>query len=114
MLFSDFFFFSSRRRHTRSLCDWSSDVCSSDLDAGSREPVEADGLRGHRNTEVRDQRLEPGNAVTRVTRKENVFRLDVAVDQTAVVGVVERARDGPRDVERIPDRELLLPVESRA
>src|SRR5260221_4891140 len=26
------FFFPSRRRHTRSLCDWSSDVCSSDLD----------------------------------------------------------------------------------
>src|SRR4030095_11465025 len=25
--------FSSRRRHTRSLCDWSSDVCSSDLAA---------------------------------------------------------------------------------
>src|SRR2546428_4760564 len=28
---SDFFFFSSRRRHTRSDRDWSSDVCSSDL-----------------------------------------------------------------------------------
>src|SRR5438309_6788260 len=26
-----FFFFSSRRRHTRWNCDWSSDVCSSDL-----------------------------------------------------------------------------------
>src|SRR3989475_7234261 len=26
-----FFFFSSRRRHTRFDCDWSSDVCSSDL-----------------------------------------------------------------------------------
>src|SRR6267142_6473264 len=26
-----FFFFSSRRRHTRLTCDWSSDVCSSDL-----------------------------------------------------------------------------------
>src|SRR6266496_3248145 len=26
------FFFSSRRRHTRSLRDWSSDVCSSDLE----------------------------------------------------------------------------------
>src|SRR2546430_11578382 len=25
------FFFSSRRRHTRCDCDWSSDVCSSDL-----------------------------------------------------------------------------------
>src|SRR5438034_8772982 len=30
-MFDIFFFFSSRRRHTRSLCDWSSDVCSSDL-----------------------------------------------------------------------------------
>src|SRR6267143_3448655 len=29
-----FFFFSSRRRHTRWNCDWSSDVCSSDLDKG--------------------------------------------------------------------------------
>src|SRR5688572_31647857 len=28
-----FFFFSSRRRHTRFDCDWSSDVCSSDLRA---------------------------------------------------------------------------------
>src|SRR5699024_12210176 len=32
LLFSSFvFFFSSRRRHTRSKRDWSSDVCSSDL-----------------------------------------------------------------------------------
>src|SRR5260370_29003829 len=27
------FFFSSRRRHTRFKCDWSSDVCSSDLES---------------------------------------------------------------------------------
>src|SRR2546430_9526875 len=32
-LLSVFFFFSSRRRHTRFDCDWSSDVCSSDLGA---------------------------------------------------------------------------------
>src|SRR5260370_22709956 len=31
-LFFFFFFFSSRRRHTRFKCDWSSDVCSSDLE----------------------------------------------------------------------------------
>src|SRR2546426_3154640 len=31
MLTSFFFFFSSRRRHTRLQGDWSSDVCSSDL-----------------------------------------------------------------------------------
>src|SRR2546430_4114347 len=30
------FFFSSRRRHTRFDCDWSSDVCSSDLVPVSR------------------------------------------------------------------------------
>src|SRR2546422_5155477 len=30
-----FFFFSSRRRHTRCSRDWSSDVCSSDLNIGS-------------------------------------------------------------------------------
>src|SRR5207247_3025406 len=32
LFFSFFFFFSSRRRHTRSTRDWSSDVCSSDLE----------------------------------------------------------------------------------
>src|SRR2546430_8734973 len=32
-----FFFFSSRRRHTRFDCDWSSDVCSSDLDPAAPE-----------------------------------------------------------------------------
>src|SRR5690606_40065909 len=31
------FFFSSRRRHTRFSRDWSSDVCSSDLDAHHQE-----------------------------------------------------------------------------
>src|SRR2546430_11369460 len=31
MVVAFFFFFSSRRRHTRFDCDWSSDVCSSDL-----------------------------------------------------------------------------------
>src|SRR2546427_5717482 len=36
-----FFFFSSRRRHTRFDCDWSSDVCSSDLRAlGDCAPAE--------------------------------------------------------------------------
>src|SRR5438067_13919883 len=36
-----FFFFSSRRRHTRSKRDWSSDVCSSDLCAAARPTAEA-------------------------------------------------------------------------
>src|SRR4030066_1393825 len=35
------FFFSSRRRHTRFKCDWSSDVCSSDLGHADRFLVKA-------------------------------------------------------------------------
>src|SRR2546430_6505898 len=39
-----FFFFSSRRRHTRFDCDWSSDVCSSDLAGGDlSEPAAREG-----------------------------------------------------------------------
>src|SRR5690606_40265587 len=36
---SCFFFFSSRRRHTRFSRDWSSDVCSSDLMPSSLPPA---------------------------------------------------------------------------
>src|SRR6267154_5475329 len=43
-----FFFFSSRRRHTRWTGDWSSDVCSSDLDdnQGAARAVGLAGWRG--------------------------------------------------------------------
>src|SRR6266567_9237349 len=36
-----FFFFSSRRRHTRFDCDWSSDVCSSDLATKIQTPAKS-------------------------------------------------------------------------
>src|SRR6266704_1282842 len=54
----DFFFFSSRRRHTRSKRDWSSDVCSSDL---------VEPQIGHRQVVVTlsigDQRANPLEAI---------------------------------------------------
>src|SRR5699024_11770537 len=56
------FFFSSRRRHTRSKRDWSSDVCSSDLDrllANMRSISET----YRRNIDVMDEvltRMPPG------------------------------------------------------
>src|SRR5215210_8253627 len=45
-----FFFFSSRRRHTRYIGDWSSDVCSSDLRAACEmaTKVNSDGEIGFR------------------------------------------------------------------
>src|SRR5437762_7937698 len=45
-MYSLFFFFSSRRRHTRYIGDWSSDVCSSDL-AGARADPDAAAQRDH-------------------------------------------------------------------
>src|SRR2546429_2287649 len=61
-----FFFFSSRRRHTRCSRDWSSDVCSSDLDGESRageahgtaqkkhNNVFAACAKGHSNADLRN------------------------------------------------------------
>src|SRR5690606_39284022 len=55
-----FFFFSSRRRHTRFSRDWSSDVCSSDLvnpgyskEAGKQAPIFAS--RGRTVTDANTQ-----------------------------------------------------------
>src|SRR5215213_4596295 len=52
-LWISFFFFSSRRRHTRLVSDWSSDVCSSDLWgpalnqlAAARIAAQPEGLQG--------------------------------------------------------------------
>src|SRR2546426_8025550 len=39
-----FFFFSSRRRHTRLQGDWSSDVCSSDLLTGTTTVAAVSGV----------------------------------------------------------------------
>src|SRR2546429_4775023 len=56
-----FFFFSSRRRHTRCSRDWSSDVCSSDLFSGrAGAPSTAGKVRGeghviaHRDVQIRN------------------------------------------------------------
>src|SRR6266496_6187310 len=61
-----FFFFSSRRRHTRSLRDWSSDVCSSDLPAArcgaGDEAVQPDETQPAHRADVR--RRQAGGAVS--------------------------------------------------
>src|SRR2546422_6892576 len=66
MIYFSFFFFSSRRRHTRCSRDWSSDVCSSDLGRLFPEPTN----REHRFAIDRQwniARLDP--AILRLDRK---------------------------------------------
>src|SRR5689334_4650665 len=64
-LFLFFFFFSSRRRHTRWNCDWSSDVCSSDLS----DKTIISGFR-HRNG-VLALAFSPNNKVIITGGKDN-------------------------------------------
>src|SRR6266496_5706835 len=88
-----FFFFSSRRRHTRSLRDWSSDVCSSDL----LDPVQGAGKR------VRDRRQ---------VRWQVVWQRDQVLDgdrrDRGPLGV--RAREGIVAVQQVVLAEILEPV----
>src|SRR6266480_7796379 len=81
MLLSLFFFFSSRRRHTRLTCDWSSDVCSSDLVEDHCAGIELVLLQGaageiynigggdeHENIEVAERLLELTGAARSLLR----------------------------------------------
>src|SRR3712207_9127435 len=73
-----FFFFSSRRRHTRYWRDWSSDVCSSDLHAallagqrpGTGTGRRADGGRGRSGSDGGPERGAAGGAAGRPPRTE--------------------------------------------
>src|SRR3712207_1364705 len=73
-----FFFFSSRRRHTRYWRDWSSDVCSSDLILVANAGITRDGL-------LLRMKDEDWDTVIRVNL-EAYFRLSRA----AVKGMMKR------------------------
>src|SRR5205814_5692325 len=71
----------SRRRHTRCLSDWSSDVCSSDLDnAGDREQREIPGAEFALEWQLRlpDQLGNPLRVVRHDYRLIPEIRVDLA------------------------------------
>src|SRR4051812_50144977 len=65
VIFVFFFFFSSRRRHTRLTCDWSSDVCSSDL-GSSPSPRPSAGPAARRGA----NRVRAGSKIGRASCRE--------------------------------------------
>src|SRR5690606_39520395 len=86
-----YFFFSSRRRHTRFSRDWSSDVCSSDLVVGGELGVDLDPggalpLRlAHRGERILRRRLgspamadDLGEKIGRASCRERVWIWGVA------------------------------------
>src|SRR3712207_4293269 len=84
-----FFFFSSRRRHTRYWRDWSSDVCSSDLGIDDSTPA-VDGSTVELTLDsdlqfVTEQRLQEACQDGATTRASAVV-LDVHTGQVAAMG----------------------------
>src|SRR5260370_38663037 len=107
-----FFFFSSRRRHTRFKCDWSSDVCSSDLHLLHQLPLAPQGIqnlqqqrpqqllrRNRRPPPPRVQRLEVrrqllqrtiqhgSNPPQRMIGRNPLFRVDIAEHRSLLLVV---------------------------
>src|SRR5262249_22852346 len=109
------FFFSSRRRHTRLVSDWSSDVCSSDLEP-SRGAERASGLGAVRRGPGRGRR--PGGARRAATGPLTGCGVNrvVLVDPAGDIGQVAAALGttaGPRP-KLSPDRHLwLAPPQAR-
>src|SRR5207253_7917059 len=73
-----FFFFSSRRRHTRWPRDWSSDVCSSDLtmlnEGHRRESRGTDVVIGYVETHGRPQTQAQVGDLEIIPRKKVTYR----------------------------------------
>src|SRR5882762_1745613 len=109
------FFFSSRRRHTRFKCDWSSDVCSSDLETLGDEAAEAvqvnevgefkavtKGSAGGENRVPQAQRANfyaeiNGASGTHFAQKDTTKRFRSAQDLTAIQSLVPGvSRNMPR------------------
>src|SRR5579862_5162748 len=88
-----FFFFSSRRRHTRWNCDWSSDVCSSDLTgraAGQPRTRVGEQLSALFSLDAKD--VEKENVSRRTSRVEvsapaNSIAILVAIDAALAIAV---------------------------
>src|SRR5690625_7507939 len=80
------FFFSSRRRHTRWLRDWSSDVCSSDLSAAERYAAAVvlyEMATGKHPQYGEDPQANPAAVTDEITLDENDFPQGLGTELTA-------------------------------
>src|SRR5690606_40982573 len=83
------FFFSSRRRHTRFSRDWSSDVCSSDLEAG----LYAYNHNLDSSEEYYKEVISTRGYQDRLDTIENVRKTNVTVCSGGIIGMGESIED---------------------
>src|SRR5437879_13735631 len=112
-----FFFFSSRRRHTRYIGDWSSDVCSSDLVADTQLLHQA--LRHSLGHSVGDallkevaqrlvKQLRVGDSICRIGGDEFVVVLPEVKRSSDVAGVAQKVIEQLSNPVFIEERELVV------
>src|ERR1035441_4305459 len=96
-------FFSSRRRHTRCLSDWSSDVCSSDLDL---PPAKKDMLnRLHRS----DDALAGRKVLVVDDDVRNIFALSSGLERRGMTVLsAGTGREAIETIETTPDLAIVL------
>src|SRR5690606_40837170 len=113
VLVLEYFFFSSRRRHTRFSRDWSSDVCSSDLHTahgGIRGWFERIGTVLSGEPRDREELLE----LLRDAQKRNLFDADAQAMLEGVLAVADmQVRDVmvPRSQMAVIERDTTLAKE---
>src|ERR1017187_3615795 len=111
------FFFSSRRRHTRYIGDWRSDVCSSDLPGIGIESLGRDvgGIRRRSRRANQFRQTEVQDLHAAVARQEDVLRFQVAMDNAFGVSGAQTASNtyGVVEARALPQRSVLKAVAQR-
>src|SRR3712207_5549414 len=116
------FFFSSRRRHTRYWRDWSSDVCSSDLEERGQFAIRGDILDVYPATEERAVRCELFDVeIERLTFFSTFTQRSLEqVDRVEIAPAAELAPDhrelaeiaaADADADQRPDVAEVLPID---
>src|SRR6266496_5375426 len=105
-MYISLFFFSSRRRHTRSLRDWSSDVCSSDLEPG---PVPGADAAHPRN--ILEGELESGPPFLRaavLSERQPASQQHACISHVWVVSATQKPLRRPRARPRTQSRQVTV------